>query len=74
MAKPVLPVTLQIGTTPAAQIGTVELPLKTGCASKAAGLLSVEVHVDQDELWKRIAVVLRDAAALFEKGPGADGE
>ncbi|MFI6793669.1 hypothetical protein ACIBG4_40695 [Nonomuraea sp. NPDC050383] len=69
MASPTLPVVLQVGTTPAAQIGTVEIPIVTGPASKdPSGHWQVEVQVDQDELWRRIASLLRDAADLIEKG------
>lgn len=72
MAKPTLPVTLQIGSI-TAEVGTVELPMTSQPAGRdAAGLWKVEVNVDHAELRRRIADLLRSVAYEFEKGSSAD--
>lgn len=69
MARPALPVTLKIGDITAAEIGTVDIPLIAGPVSKdAAGQRYAEFTVDHAEFRRRVADLLRSAAAEFEKG------
>lgn len=73
MAKPTLPVVLQVGNT-SGEIGSVELPFISEPAGKdAAGLWTVTLRVDHPEFRRRLAALLRDAAAHFEEVP-VDGE
>ncbi|MER7500453.1 hypothetical protein AB0L05_27725 [Nonomuraea pusilla] len=67
VAKPVLPVTLKIGDIAAAEVGTVEIPLVTGPASKdAAGRWRMELRVDHPALRRNIAILLRGVADELE--------
>jgi hypothetical protein len=69
MAKPVLPVILQIGDT-SGQIGTVDVPLVAGPVVRGmAGLQHAEFRVDHDEFRRNVADLLRRVAEEFERGP-----
>lgn len=72
MAKPTVPITLQIGTI-TADVGTVELPISTGPATRADGVWHLPLTVDHDEFRRRVADLLRGVADEFEKGPTTDG-
>lgn len=73
VARPAVPVVLQIGST-IAEVGCVHLPIVSTPAERdALDMWQVEFHVDHAELRRRIAVLLRSVADEFEKGP-ADGD
>lgn len=67
MAGMSLPVTLQVGET-VCEFGTIELPFTTMVVAPR----SIAVRLDDTELRRRLAAMLREAADTLEEGP-ADG-
>lgn len=68
MAAMPLPVTLKVGET-ICDVGSVNVPF----TMQAVDRRSVSVRIDQPELRRRLAAMLREAADTLEEG-AADGD